>query len=105
MSDTVKKTSTGSSFLGPNTIYNGSFNTDPCSFDYITITAYTGAGLGTGFFEVNLYDEHNSSTRDSFLDLRINQPASENFAVMRDVKRALHGVFTGAGAATVTIRK
>jgi hypothetical protein len=103
MSRTVKKVSTGAGVLGKSTLFDGTLYELPCTLDSVIITAYTGAGIGTGTFKVNLYDAVNSRG-DSFVDLALNSPGSGDFPLERDIRVALHGVFTGAGSVTATIR-
>lgn len=103
MSRTVKKVSTGSGFLGAGSLFDGTLYELPCTLDSVIITAFTGAGIGTGSFKINLYDAHNSRG-DSFSDLSLNVPGSEDFSFERDIRVALHGVFTGSGSVTATIR-
>ncbi len=104
MSRTYKKVPTGSGLYGHKTEFDGEIYGAPCNVDYITVTAFSGASMGTNFMRVNLYDD-TKSKNDSFINLNIPQgDDSETFPVFRTITKALHGVFTGSGSVTATIR-
>lgn len=105
MSKTIRKLSTGAGPYGPDTEFNGALVEGPCALDYVTVTTFTGSGLGTSFMRINLYDDVNSSNQSPFIDLSIPQgDDSETFSVFRNITTALHGVFTGSGSVTATYR-